>query len=202
MSLRIDFVSGRLQWRRKHGGGRGQAVARAVGIRPGRSLPRVLDATAGLGRDAFILASLGCRVHALERHPEVARALQLALERAEQDAETAAAIEGRLSFEAGDAQELFGEVCERFRPDVIYLDPMHPPPKKSALVMKELREFRTLVGVDDDAEQLLAAALRTKTPRVVLKLPLGAEPFQPAPAQSMAGRTTRFDLYLSQGVKC
>jgi hypothetical protein len=52
--------------RRKFGGGRGEAVAKAVGIK-GDYLPDVVDATAGLGRDAFVLASVGCRVRMLER---------------------------------------------------------------------------------------------------------------------------------------
>ncbi|XPE60710.1 class I SAM-dependent methyltransferase [Shigella flexneri] len=39
-------------------GGRGEAVAKAVGIK-GDYLPDVVDATAGLGRDAFVLASVG-----------------------------------------------------------------------------------------------------------------------------------------------
>ncbi len=38
--------------RRKFGGGRGEAVAKAVGIK-GDYLPDVVDATAGLGRDAL-----------------------------------------------------------------------------------------------------------------------------------------------------
>ncbi len=59
--------------RRKFGGGRGEAVAKAVGIK-GDYLPDV-DATAGLGRDAFVLASVGCRVRMLERNPVVAALL-------------------------------------------------------------------------------------------------------------------------------
>ena len=64
----VDFVGGAMAHRRKFGGGRGEAVAKAVGIK-GDYLPDVVDATAGLGRDAFVLASVGCRVRMLERNP-------------------------------------------------------------------------------------------------------------------------------------
>ena len=67
----VDFVGGAMAHRRKFGGGRGEAVAKAVGIK-GDYLPDVVDATAGLGRDAFVLASVGCRVRMLERNPVVA----------------------------------------------------------------------------------------------------------------------------------
>ena len=60
----VDFVGGAMAHRRKFGGGRGEAVAKAVGIK-GSYLPDVVDATAGLGRDAFVLASVGCRVRML-----------------------------------------------------------------------------------------------------------------------------------------
>lgn len=70
----VDFVGGAMAHRRRFGGGRGEAVAKAVGIK-GDYLPDVVDATAGLGRDAFVLASVGCRVRMLERNPVVAALL-------------------------------------------------------------------------------------------------------------------------------
>ena len=66
----VDFVAGAMAHRRKFGGGRGEAIAKAVGIK-GAELPSVIDATAGLGRDAFVLASIGCQVRLVERHPVV-----------------------------------------------------------------------------------------------------------------------------------
>ena len=71
----VDFVAGAMAHRRKFGGGRGEAIAKAVGIK-GTELPSVIDATAGLGRDAFVLASIGCQVRLVERHPVVYLLLQ------------------------------------------------------------------------------------------------------------------------------
>ena len=82
----VDFVAGAMAHRRKFGGGRGEAVAKAVGIK-GAELPSVIDATAGLGRDAFVLASIGCQVRLVERHPVVYLLLQDGLNRAYQDVE-------------------------------------------------------------------------------------------------------------------
>ena len=49
----------------------------------------MLDATAGLGRDAFVLASLGCQVTLIERVPAVAALLENGIERALLNVETA-----------------------------------------------------------------------------------------------------------------
>ncbi|NJI25276.1 class I SAM-dependent methyltransferase, partial [Aeromonas veronii] len=48
--VRVDFVEGGAAQRRLYGGGSGQMIAKAVGIAQGVR-PRVLDATAGLGKD-------------------------------------------------------------------------------------------------------------------------------------------------------
>ncbi|HBO39365.1 MAG TPA: DNA polymerase I, partial [Pasteurellaceae bacterium] len=82
----VDFVSGSMAHRRKFGGGRGEAIAKAVGIK-GDELPTIIDATAGLGRDACVLASVGCQVRLIERHPVVFLLLQDGLQRAYADPE-------------------------------------------------------------------------------------------------------------------
>ncbi len=194
--LRADFMRGALGWRLAHGGGRGQAVARAVGLRKGKPPPRVLDATAGLGRDAAVLAALGSEVLALERHPAVHALLADALARASKDETAAALLGGRLSFRCADAVEFMRAGGARGF-DCIYLDPMHPARAKSALVKQEMRLFRALVGADADAAELLAAALASGAARVAVKRPAQAPPLAsaPAPAGRIVGRTTRFDLY-------
>ena len=67
-SLVCDFVGGAVNYRLRFGGGRGQNLARAAGLKPGVN-PHIIDATAGLGRDAFLLASLGANVTLIERSP-------------------------------------------------------------------------------------------------------------------------------------
>jgi 16S rRNA (guanine1516-N2)-methyltransferase len=64
----VDFVEGKARHRRQFGGGKGQDIAKAIGLHKFKN-PRVIDATAGLGREAFVLASLGCHLTLLERSP-------------------------------------------------------------------------------------------------------------------------------------
>lgn len=134
----VDFVSGTQAHRRKFGGGRGEAVAKAVGIKKGY-LPRVVDATAGLGRDAFVLAALGCQVQMLERNPVVAALLDDGLRRGYLDAEIGPWLRERLTLL--HASSLTALVAIEPRPEVVYLDPMYPHRQKSALVKKRCGYF-------------------------------------------------------------
>ena len=197
----VDFVGGTLGFRRRRGGGRGQAVARAVGLKGSGPAPRVVDLTVGLGRDAFILAALGCTVLALERHPDIHALCRDGLRRALADPETAAALDGRLQLLHADALPMLESwpqgLLATFQPQVLYLDPMHPPRRKSALPRKEMRLFRRLVGEDLDQLDLLRAALATSVMRVVVKRPVGWDPLLPGVSSAVSGRTTRFDIYRS-----
>ncbi len=191
-ALQVDFTSGALAHRLRHGGGRRQALARAAGFRPGH-VPRIVDATAGLGRDAFVLAALGAQVTMIERVPAVHAALRAAMDAARAEPACAPII-GRMRLIAGDARELLPELA----PEVVMVDPMHPPRGNSALVRREMRDLRALVGDDPDAAELMAAALASARRRVVLKWPRKAAPMPGLgpPNHSHAGRTTRFDVYL------
>jgi len=189
----VDFVSGTMAHRRQFGGGRGEAVAKAVGIK-GDYLPSVIDATAGLGRDAFVLAAIGCRVVMFERHPVVAALLYDGLNRAYQDAEMASWLPRHLSLMHSNSLEQLSLVTNA--PDVVYLDPMFPHRQKSALVKKEMRVFQQLVGSDDDANRLLELARCIARKRVVVKRPDYA-PFmaEQKPVSSIKTKNHRFDIY-------
>lgn len=134
----VDFVGGAMAHRRKFGGGRGEAVAKAVGIK-GDYLPDVVDATAGLGRDAFVLASVGCRVRMLERNPVVAALLDDGLARGYADAEIGGWLQERLQLIHASSLTVLSDITPR--PQVVYLDPMFPHKQKSALVKKRCACF-------------------------------------------------------------
>ncbi|CAJ1914300.1 Ribosomal RNA small subunit methyltransferase J [Aeromonas hydrophila] len=190
----VDFVEGAVAHRRKFGGGRGQSIAKAVGLKAG-AMPRVVDATAGLGRDAFVLASLGCKVTMIERSPVVAALLQDGLARAEQDPEIGPWVRERMQLRHGPAVETLLGLTER--PDVIYLDPMFPHKQKSALVKKEMRVFQSLVGPDLDADALLPAALAMADKRVVVKRPDYAGWLnEHKPSMAIETKSNRFDVYV------
>ena len=190
----VDFVEGAVAHRRKFGGGRGQSIAKAVGLKAGAN-PTVVDATAGLGRDAFVLASLGCQVTMLERHPVVAALLADGLQRAQQDSEIGGWVSERMSLRSGSALENLQQLG--FTPDVVYLDPMFPHRQKSALVKKEMRVFQSLVGADLDADVLLPAALAVAGKRVVVKRPDYAGYLnEMTPSMSIETKSNRFDVYV------
>tara|TARA_R110002167_G_scaffold111870_2_gene283986 strand:- start:1379 stop:2200 length:822 start_codon:yes stop_codon:yes gene_type:complete len=204
-AVKVDFASDALTFRRLHGGGKKEAIARAIGLKGQDSL-QVLDATAGLGRDAFVLASLGCVVDMIERSPVVAALLQDGLDRAAVDLTLANWLPTRMQLLHGVAKDLLSNWQSiqppLTRPDVVYLDPMFPHRKKSAAVKKEMRLFQQLLGPDEDADLLLEPALALAKKRVVVKRPTGA-PFLAGkkPQIEMLGKANRFDVYLIQNLK-
>ncbi|AUL75027.1 16S rRNA methyltransferase [Pseudoalteromonas sp. 13-15] len=193
-AINVDFVTGAAAHRRKFGGGKGQAIAKAVGLNKGAT-PVVLDATAGLGRDGFVLASLGCKVILHERHPVVAALLADGLNRAYSDTEIGPWMKDNMSLVFGSSHTLLAQ-CESM-PDVVYLDPMFPHREKSALVKKEMRVFQELVGADTDADDLLEFAYPLASKRVVVKRPDYA-PFlnDKTPSMQIKTKKNRFDVYV------
>lgn len=185
-----DFVTGATARRGRQAVQADERLVRAAGARHGQT-PGVVDTTAGLGRDAWLLAALGCTVTLVERHPAVAALLADALDRARED-EHAAPIAARMELIEADAIDvLAGRTA-----DTIIVDPMHPPRRKSAAVRKEMRVFRALVGPDADSDALLPAAIAAARRRVAVKRPRGADPLAgPARSGAIEGRSTRFDIY-------
>ncbi|MDE1483061.1 16S rRNA (guanine(1516)-N(2))-methyltransferase RsmJ [Xenorhabdus bovienii] len=189
----VDFVAGTMAHRRRFGGGRGEAVAKAVGIKKGY-LPTVVDATAGLGRDAFVLASIGCQVRMLERHPVVAALLDDGLQRGYQNEEIGSWLKERMTLIHTSSITALTDITPP--PDVVYLDPMYPHRQKSALVKKEMRVFQSLVGADEDADGLLEPACALAKRRVVVKRPDYAEPLAGVKASAtITTKNHRFDIY-------
>ena len=194
--VRADFLSGAVAHRRQFGGGTGQLIARACGIRSGIR-PTVVDATAGLGRDAFVLATLGCRVHMLERSPVVHALLADGLEQAQAEggAELLEILQ-RMTLEQADGRLWLQQCTQQQRPDVVYLDPMFPHMDKKAQVKKEMLAFRQLVGQDRDDAELLAAALGAARCRVVVKRARKAPAVEgPRASYSLEGKSSRYDIY-------
>ncbi|QLB17414.1 16S rRNA (guanine(1516)-N(2))-methyltransferase [Mannheimia varigena] len=194
-AIAVNFVDGTMAHRRKFGGGRGEAVAKAVGIK-GDYLPTVIDATAGLGRDAFVLAAVGCKVLLVERNPIVAALLEDGLNRAYQDSEIGEFMQERMIL--ADVRNISQLDLQTNAADVVYLDPMYPHKQKSALVKKEMRVFQHLVGADLDSDDFFLPAKALAKKRVVVKRPDYA-PFlaEQKPDFSQTTKNHRFDVYLS-----
>lgn len=192
----VAFEGNAMVHRLKHGGGKGEQVAKAVGLSKvsGDRQLTVLDATAGLGRDSLILAALGCSVTMFERNPAVRELLQDGLDRASIASDVTDVVE-RMSLRKEDFISASSDIeDESF--DVVYLDPMFPDRSKTALVKKEMRVFKQLIGGDEDADELFEPAYRIAKHRVVVKRPKAA-PFlaNKTPSLQIKGKSGRFDIY-------
>jgi 16S rRNA (guanine1516-N2)-methyltransferase len=189
----FDFVNGAVGYRFRSGNSRKHALAKAVGFTRG-NIPVIVDATAGFGRDAFLLASMGTYVTLLERSPKVYDLLRNGLAKASAEGPELAAVTARMTLLLGDARDLLPGL----RADVVIVDPMHPPRTKTAIVKKEMRLLREVVGTDPDALELMQAALAANCKRVVLKWPLRALPLDGLrkPSHSITGKTVRYDVFM------
>lgn len=196
--LCVDFCAGSSAHRLKFGGGRQQALARAVGMRANIT-PRIIDVTAGLGRDAFVLASLGAQVLLIERNPILHALLQDALARALANP-AINPIAARIELINADSK-LWLPTLKLGAADVIYMDPMYPERDQSALVKKAMRSIRLLVGADDDSQELLQIAMSTQAARVVVKRPKSAPALLGASAANIASKNTRYDIYPQQKIQ-
>lgn len=195
--VRIDFLAGTLAHRLRFGGGRGQPLARAVGMKSAVS-PSVWDATAGLGRDALVLASLGSRVTLCERAPVLAALLEDALLRAAWDAEIGSWIQARMQLRYADSVTALARLEAGRQPDVVYLDPMYPAGKSSVLVKKDMRALQLLLDGDPDSGRLLETALASARRRVVVKRPRRAGWLADRPPTTcVESKNTRFDIYVT-----
>lgn len=193
LPLFIDFQTGKNAFRAAQAGIKNEAIARACGLAKLKH-PHILDGTAGLGRDALILAQLGARVGLNERNPVVALLLQDALARLHMHSPD---WQHRLYFVGTDS--FVSQPPKTF--NVVYLDPMYPKGdrKAKAAVKKDMQMFQQLVGSDLDADALLAPALRLATHRVVVKRPQHADFLAGAkPNSQVVSKKHRFDIYFPE----
>lgn len=192
-SITIDFTVGKNRYRRLYGGGKNQAIAKAVGIKSSNK-PSIIDATAGLGADSFVLASLGCIVHMIEIEPTVFKPLQTAIAHALTDSNTMD-IAKSMHLHFGNAIDIIPTLPIA---DVIYLDPMFPKRGKSAKVKKAMQLLQKIAPINHQEEiKLLQIAKKYAKKRVVIKRPKTAEHLANLPPSfQIIGKSCRFDIYL------
>jgi 16S rRNA (guanine1516-N2)-methyltransferase len=193
----IDFLTGIKNYRRKHGGS--ETLAKACGVKKNSTAPiTVLDLTAGLAKDAFVLACLGAHVILVEREPIMAALLDDALKRFYNDVDASKNIQLMLYFEEAEVflkTKLENVIPEL--PDVIYIDPMHPARQKSAHVKKDMQILQQWIPPEAHPELLLDLSLRYAKKRVVLKWPRKSPAISSLhkPAYMYEENTVRFEVY-------
>lgn len=188
----VDLIAGRVAMRSKTPSYKNELITRACGLKPGLR-PTIVDGTAGLGRDAFILNQLQCPVLMVERSPIVAALLRDGLQRLLATAPPSASLQ----LIETDIKEYLMQLHPEDYPDVIYLDPIFPERDKTALVKKEMRMLKSIVGADEDMAAVLPLALQRCKRRVVVKRPRYAETLtKQSPDIRFDGKSIRFDVYL------
>lgn len=195
-SVHVDFAEGALAHRQKFGGGRGQAIAKAIGLKHGIT-PSALDITTGLARDAYILACLGCKITLVEQSPVLYTLIKDGIRRGLDNNASADVLHNFIELINTDSVGYMRQIEKKDRPDVIYIDPMYPERKKSAQVKKDMQILQRLLSKDQNPELLLETALEHAAKRVVVKRPIHANTLgNIKPDTSISSKKTRFDVYL------
>ncbi|MDH5611742.1 MAG: class I SAM-dependent methyltransferase [Gammaproteobacteria bacterium] len=200
-SIYVDFAHGALAHRQQFGGGRGQAIAKAIGLKQGKT-PSVLDVTAGLARDAYVLATLGCQMTLVEKSPILSTLIKDGINRGLENEQSAKILSQNFDLHSQDAINYLKNIEKIQYPEVIYLDPMFPERKKSALVKKDMQILQRLLGKNENSEVLVESALKCAKERVVVKRPAHA-PYltETKPSISIHSKKTRYDIYLTASSK-
>ena len=192
--LTIDFLSGPTYYRFVNDRRINQPLAKAAGIKSGYR-PTVLDATAGFGEDAFVLAALGCRITMIERSGVIWALLADAISRCSGNAIVQQVFDQNATLKLADSIEYMNNTEKSY--DTVYLDPMYPSPPTSPLNKQKMRILRDLVGDDSDGGELLTAALLRAQKRVAVKRPARGEHLDGRkPSYSISSKSSRYDIYL------
>ena len=191
--LKCSFIEGPILHRLKYGKGRGQNLAKAVGMKSNKNR-NIIDATAGLGYDSFILASLGANVTLIERSEKIYKLLQNGISEGMLYGGEISKIIGRMNLIYGDSKNILPQLS----PEVILIDTMYQDRKKSALVKNDMRLVREIVGTDSDYTELIEVALKFALNRVVIKQPRYAEPLKEIRecSHQILGKTIRYDVHM------
>ena len=194
LMLKCSFVEGPILHRLKYGKGRGQNLAKAIGMKSNKNR-NIVDATAGLGYDSFILSSLGAKVTLIERSKKMHEILQIGIDEGVSFGGEIEKIINRMDLLFGDSKD----ILPKLSPEVIMIDTMYKDRKKTALVKNKMRLVREIVGPDSDYVELLKVALNCAKNRVVLKQPRYADPIKEIRkcSHQILGKTIRYDIFMT-----
>lgn len=188
----IDFLDKSLQ-RRQHVAAK-SALAKAMGY-PKTKNKTMIDMTAGLGRDAFLLASLGYKVILCEQSPILVALLCDAFRRAD-NVSAISSIVSHMQLYCGNSVDYVNQYATQA--DIIYCDPMFPKTQSTAKVKKDMQIVRLINAEEKSSDdELIRAAISYKDKRIVIKRPrLGGELESHKPHHQILSDTYRFDVLM------
>ena len=182
-----------------------EMIARACNL---GEKPKLIDATAGLGHDSLLMATLGAHVTLIERHPILFTLLEDAQVQSRQDPFLGAVVD-RIQLVFSDSATYLQQLAEQQKTiDVTYLDPMFPQRdqnlqavKKQAQVKKQMQLLHMLLPEDGEMDlgDYLLVLARKISKRVVVKRPrLAIFLADQQPDHQWQGDACRFDAYFTK----
>lgn len=170
-----------------------ELLVRAAKIKEAEGPLKAIDATAGLGEDALLLAAAGFEVKLYERNPVIFTLLEDALIQAGRIPELKD-VTSRMEAFYGDSLDAM-EALE-VSPDVILLDPMFPQRQKSALVKKKLQVIQDLEAPCQDEAYFLKTAMEANPQKLIVKRPpKGPHLAGIKPDYCLQGKAVRYDCF-------
>ena len=171
-----------------------ETIIKAFGIKKTYK-PNILDTTAGLGRDSFILASQECSITMIERNPIVYILLNNALKNSIKDFSLKDIIKRMNLIYSDSITFLLHNKIENI--DIIYIDTMFPKTNKDRLVKKNMQIFQNIIKNDTDDKELLNISLKQNVKKVIVKRWLKMNYINNLkPNIEIKGTKIRFDVYI------
>lgn len=184
-----DF--GRMLKRVTHNNLSHEMIVKAAKIKNHDYKPLVVDATAGMGEDSFLLAAAGFNVKMYERDVVVAALLKDTIRRAMEDEILSKIV---CNMELIEEDSIVAMTKLDYTPDIVVLDPMFPERQKSGLVKKKFQLIHLLEKPCFDEEELLQAAVGTGAGKIIVKRPIkGPYLGNVKPSYSIEGKVIRYD---------
>lgn len=191
LSMRGDFTT--MIPRVREGKWQHEMLVKASKLKNAQGKLTAIDATAGMGEDALLLAAAGYHVTMYEYDPIIAALLKDALRRAKKVPQLSEIVD-RMQLVEDDSITAMSRMDETV--DLIYLDPMFPTRQKSALIKKKFQLLQKIESPCMDEKELLEAAVKVRPKRIVVKRPAkGLYIAGKKPDFSFQGKAIRYDCF-------
>lgn len=218
VQVSADFLDSTFKYRLSKKNLANETVVKAVKGRQKAQELSVLDATAGFGRDSFLMAAAGMHVLQIEKIPLIHHLVNKALDIAKSSgfAELENATK-KITTVCGNSIEYMAarhNLQKEDRHNIVFLDPMyvdsmqqqqHSGLKESAAVNKHLTMLQAITVMhktEDEKDtlkreaQLFESAINYAKTKVVVKRPPKAPWLnRQKPSSSLSSKAVRFDIY-------
>lgn len=194
----VDFESSKIVNRIKQGKKK-NPVVQALGLNKHKG--NIIDTTAGFGIDSFITSAFGANVFLIERSTIMFQLLEDGLLRAKHSPiNIVKDAANRMQLTHANSISTLPQLAKDILPISIYIDPMYPERKKSALGKANLRAISLFIGKDEDSIELLDIAKKHCKRTVVKRPKLAPTLSNEKPDFVIPGKSTRFDVYLNNEI--